>query len=393
MEVLAPEKASIERQLALLRHFEDWPVFSSTVQTELFLDSALHLVLAPRGQETLNRLLGSFEYLRDWHSLRHGGGRLLGRLRRTRQSVLSGVAGIPADSVVFRSIFGESVVVASASAGIVVKLAKHVHAAYDLDCVSQSWTRFKAVEEESLLPELLDYGTRPDGTCYTVSRFCECRLPLFRTLKGRHWPETASRVVYPHLQRFHDKEGVTLLTGAEWTQLVESKFQGRSLPDAMTRCRDRVLGQIAQSLSGRVPVGLISGDLQPQNVLVSGNSIRILDWSCTSRSILLIDVLCDIFYRAMASPELESSLQFWNYAAGTCNLSESSPVLQKTAAAWKSWLKAWRQLEVTEADLLLQVQGMCWDWLGSMKHPWLEDGSLWSRIQFGEVFLEKAATG
>ena len=145
------------------------------------------------------------------------------------------------------------------------------------------------------------------------------------------------------------------------------------------------LGDIDQ---GFMPIGLISLDLQPQNVHLDGDHCVILDWSNTKDAALIIDIICDVFYKAKAKPELESSVEYWNFIMGRIPLEQCDTRLSSLARVWLEWMSRWHGLSLSESDFRLQLEAACWDWLGTSIYPFDDKNCLRSHQCFPDYFLQ-----
>ena len=342
--------------------------------------------------ETLHRLYGKFSFARDHFSIQHGLGKIGCKFKQSVRDAFAPLKTIqlplPGNPLVFENSGGRVLVVISGAEQCVVKLEDHVHAPKFVEITKKSWDAFKAVGLQGYLPEFLEGGeTSASGVYYTKSRFCPNKPPLFRSLKGKVWPRVLERRVLPILKEFHSRNGFQLLSGTEWAALIKAKYVNRTMPESMCEAWQGSLAKLEAFGGKLMPVGMISADLQPQNIHFYNGKTVILDWSNIETAALLIDVVCDVFYRAMASPETPNSVAYWDFLCDSRSLNQLPKVLQDFYQVWKRWVGDWMGLEVSERMYRHQLEGICWDWMGTMTHPWLQDGSLWRKIRFPERFL------
>lgn len=151
---------------------------------------------------------------------------------------------------------------------------------------------------------------------------------------------------------------------------------------------ERDLDRIASLRVPLMPLCMISADLQPQNVHIDGKRCRILDWSNIKPAALITDVLCDVFYRAMATPEATESKKFWQVLADPTASADPASSFGRLCEIWTRWMEEWLRLKISPEVLHFQLRLMCWDWLATMDHPWRDDGSLINAIRFPASFLD-----
>jgi hypothetical protein len=342
---------------------------------------------------TVAAIFGPMDPLRNWHSPRFALGRLrqhVGALRSARRARTCGPFELPEDAVVISKNRGRTVVVASESRKLVLKLERHIHVALHQAIACRVDEAFRRAAMSEFIPKLIAQGLLVDGGSYLVSELIPNRPPLFRTLHGGAWPGILAKRVIPILQTFHDRNGCRILTAHEWREQVEEKLDGRRLSPAMQLAWQADWAAISRCDGLRVPVGMISGDLQPQNIHFSREIPTILDWSNIKDASLMIDVFSDVFYKAMASPKAEAGAVFWRFLSKHEPLGKLPQVIRDTASVWTRWMDSWLGIKVDEEILRMQMRGMCWDWLVTMEHPWKHDGSLWRDTHFPTEFLENA---
>jgi hypothetical protein len=239
------------------------------------------------------------------------------------------------------------------------------------------------------VPEYIDGGeTDVSGVYFTKTQFCPNTPPLFRSCKGKAWPKVLETRVLPILREFHSRNGFQFLSGPEWGRLIAAKYEHRMMPEPM---RNAMLGSFANLQAYRekvMPVGMISADLQPQNIHFYNGQTVILDWSNIETAALLIDVVCDVFYRAMSSPETTNSQAYWDFLCGQRRLNQMPQLIKDFFSVWRLWMKSWLDFKVDESLFRLQLECICWDWLGTMTHPWSpKDNRLWNVNRFPEKFI------
>jgi hypothetical protein len=384
--------------LKLIRPENLQPIFQDLKFQKISFDPRWHGFCNAESKVVLNQLHGEFPSCRDHVSIRHGAGKIL---RRVHQSIFSHFRSrkeleleLPENPLVFENAGGKVAVVISGKVQCVVKIEGHVHAPKFCEITKKSWQAFKSVNLESHLPEYLGGGeTSTAGVYYTKTRFCPNKPPLFRSYKGNAWPRVLETRVLPILKEFHSRNGFQLLSGPEWARLIAAKYENRTMPEPM---RQAMLGSFTNLQAYReklMPVGMISADLQPQNIHFFDVKTVFLDWSNIETAALLIDVVCDVFYRAMASPDIPNSVAYWEFLCGKRPLAQLPKVLRDFYQVWKRWVGDWMGLEVSERMYRLQLEGICWDWMGTMTHPWLQDGSLWRKIRFPDSFIAFCSHG
>lgn len=374
----------------LFREFDLADCFTQVSEQILYKDEVRDVFRTACSRQTCDAIFGPFDLFRNWHGLRYGAGRIRSQLRQKRQqpgTVAEPPLILPNDAVVISRSAGQVVVVASSIQQRVVKLETHVHARHFQEIAKHTCEAFRRAGMERHVPALLDSG-ETNGIFYAVSEFCPNRPPFFRSIHGRAWPKVLAEKLIPILQGFHLKNGVEVMDGPAWAERLRSKMAGRCIRPEMLPAWERILDELAADFSVRMPLCMISGDLQPQNIHFHQGEIKILDWSNMEQSALITDVFCDIFYRGMVNPETAIAAGFWQFLAGETTFDSLPPVMRDTSYVWRTWLASWFGIKVDEAMLRTQLRGMCWDWLVTMTHPWLTDGSLWRQIRFPRGFVE-----
>jgi hypothetical protein len=346
--------------------------------------------LAADSGPTLLCLYGKLPFLRNWITIRYG----LRMLQSYLYSLfpdharLCHVLDLPGQPVIYSSVKDVAVVVSGAER-TVLKLMNGPQAAVSVRTARLAWEAFASANMQQHVPTLIDSGLISDsGVHYIKTSLVPNACPLFRSFKGRSWPDVLQRRILPIVQKFHIRNGFALLTGSTWAGHISRKYQSRFLPIDVKASLNSSLSRIALVDSYIMPIGLISADLQPQNVHFSRDKVVFLDWSNTLDASLLIDVICDLFYRAMSSPDSAESIAYWDFVCQRSDLSTSTAKLRRFYAVWNDWMSSWFQLSFHPDIFRLQLEGIFWDWLGTMDHLWLSDGTLLKQTRFPSGFLE-----
>jgi hypothetical protein len=381
------------KALALLARVDVSQFFPNTAKAPLLFDKWHHCYLTPYAQKTLRSLTGSWPSLRDHQNWKHGVKRISSRLASlvlSRNEVPTNIeALLPRDAVVLSLTKGQVLVVLSREAGLVLKVQSHIFARAYAEITVKAARAFTEVGMEKIVPALRSAGTlEEDRIYYTVTEFVPNRPPLFGSFNGRFWPGALERHILPLMQEFHTRRGMRVLSGAEWAESLREKFADKELSDACRRALLGTLGKLEADRSLFMPVGMISGDVKPENTHYDGHRWVILDWSNARDTALLPDVLCHFYFMVASSsrktPETPALLNFLRGAVPGASLPELPHALIEV---WRRWMERWLGRKVSEATLRLQIEGSVWDWLGTMTHPWKPEGGLGPHMEPSVEFL------
>jgi hypothetical protein len=376
-------------QLAIGGKFNN--IFTNPCRLRLHYNLYYNAYVAHNYKSTINKLYGTNDFLRDFVSFRYGFGKFLKYffilLSNNQSESLVLDSFLPRGSVVY--IKPNVLVVICGINDIVIKIENHIYSKIYHEIIKKSWTAFKAVGMENFLPEYLDGGETAEPHVYfTKTRLCPNKPPLFRSYKGKAWPDVLEKRVLPVLQEFHSRNGFELMDGPEWAHLIESKFENRNVNESTRKALQGTLAKLRDFKGKLMPVGMISADLQPQNVHFFGRQVKFLDWSNIKNAALLIDVICDLFYPARVSPLEKSSVEFWDFLCGKKSLIQLPRLHQEYFNVWKRSIVNWLGLDVTEEIYRLQLDGVCWDWMGTMEHVWSPvSNKPWETINFPERYI------
>lgn len=372
-----------KNKLSIINKINLSKIFNKLFNQHLTYDNYLNCFCNENSTHVLEKLYGNKSYIKDIMSFRYGVSKIINTIihsvKKKHSPQIFFDLYLPASPLIFASNSGDVTILISAKENIVAKFQSHIYAKKFCEITKKSWEAFKASEMEVYLPEYLAGGeTEIAGTYFTKTRFCPNSPPLFRSYKGRAWPRVLASRVLPILRDFHTRNSFRLLDGAEWAQLISGKYENRKMPNSIKDALSGSLEKIKEFPSKLMPVGMISGDLQPQNIHFYQGRTYILDWSNIETAALLIDVVCDVFYRAMSAHKEINSAAYWDFICGNRSLNETPRVLQDFFKVWRQWVADWMGFQVDEQIYRLQLEGICWDWLGTMIHPWSpEDNSLW----------------
>jgi hypothetical protein len=385
------------KALELLARVDVSQFFPKTAKTPLLFDKWHHCYLTPYAGETLRSLTGSWPSLRDHQNWKHGIGRISSRwadLASFRTKTPSKIeTQLPHDAVIFSRTHGHVLVVLSREAGLVVKLQSHTFARSYTEIAAEASRAFATVGMGDMVPTLRSAGALEGGEAYyTVSEFVPNRPPLFSSFSGSFWPGVLEKHILPRLQEFHTRRGTRVLTGAEWAGALREKFADKELSDA---CREALAGtliKLEQNKSICMPVGMMAGDLKPENVHYNGSRWVVLDWANARDAALLPDVMSNLFYVATAKDENPDSAGLRNFLHGTAPMGSLPKPRQESMRVWQRWMRHWLAKDVTNDVLRLQIEGSVWDWLGTMTHPWNPAGGLWPHMSPSADFLRVCTT-
>jgi Ser/Thr protein kinase RdoA (MazF antagonist) len=198
--------------------------------------------------------------------------------------------------------------------------------------------------------------------------------------------------ILPRLQEFHTRRGVRVLTGSEWAQSLREKFADKDLDDSCREALAGTLTKLERSNSIFMPVGMIAGDLKPENVHYDGGRWVILDWANTRKTALLPDIMCNLFYVATAKNKHPEASTLREFLRGQAPMHRLPGPQQDSMRVWQRWMQRWFAKDAPEDLLRLQIEGSVWDWLGTMTHPWNPVGGLWPHMSPSADFLRVCTT-
>ena len=378
-----------ESWAGLLDEFPFAEVFRGHGPVDFTWQAGRSAFLGPEAGATLDALTGRFPALRDWHTLRHGVGKVRDLLR-VRRACLVRTLRLPPDAVVLLKAGGKVAVVLSLSGDMALKVERHLFAEHSQRCAVAGDECFLRAGLSPHAPALVSYGKAADGMFHTAWRFVPNRLPLFHTWARANWPGTLQRHLLPILQRLYQANGLELLDGPEWVRSIEGKLAGRTLPAPLCGFWKKTLDSL-RCLDAVTPVAMVSGDLQPQNIHYHDGRIVILDWSNDKTAAVALDFFCDLLYPAVREPGGCEARDFWDIIAGCGDSAGATGRTARMCALWRDWLERWLGVRVTSQILSLQLRGMCLDWLVTMNHLWSPAGTLW-RNPFPERLLRHEST-
>lgn len=347
---------------------------SGKTTREFKYDPLLGFYVGPKGKKTCREIWGRGLPFRDWHNLRQGLGKVRSALCPTGAGHTTNIE-LPEDCIFKINTSGSSISILSKQNEIALKADSHIFAKHHTDCLVKAAERFEGADMSEYVPAILKSGSE-GAVHYCCSDVARTRDPLFRTRHGLNWPGFLKQRIIPVLQRFYDRDGVRVVSGTEWAEMLRVKLQGRKVYDEIVSFFENTLDELNSVESPMMPIGFFSGDFQPQNVHVNGKQITFLDWSNCESGSLLIDIFADVFYPAMREPT--KWMDYWCFLNGKLRLADTGLRLQNTAYVWMDWIKSWNGIKSNETLFRLQLKGMCWDWLLTMKHPWNpETGMPW----------------
>ena len=378
--------------IKVLKQIECKLFFDNCADVKIYYNDYYKRYITKKHSLTIRHISGSFHAFREHLNFKHGIGKVLDWVRAgfnlVKYNNYIGIVNVPEDCCIICNHRADVMVIMSHSAGRVLKYESHIFAEQHMLVVSEASKRFCQAGLGKNIPSLYAYGrTKNSESYYTLSEYCPDHLPFFRSYRGRMWPKHLESSIIPVIQEFHDTNGIELLSGPEWSNVLLKKFENKRLPEAMHKSLDLFTQRLSLVEKIIMPMGMIHGDLQPQNVHFSNGCCTLIDWSNTENAALIIDVICDVFFKAMKEPDLESSLEYWHFINGGISLNDCSSSLAALSHVWFRWMHQWQGLMFDESDLRIQLEAACWDWLGSMVHPWQDNNTLWSHIRFPDSFL------
>jgi hypothetical protein len=225
-----------------------------------------HIFKTSSSRETVASIFGRFDVFRDWSNLRFGAGKIKRAIKSIsdqNHSCMLGPYRLPEDGIVIAQSGGQAVVIASKRHEKVLKVESHIHAARYHEIACNTWKSFRNAGLARYVPELLSSGEATQGVYFTESELCVNSPPYLRRL---HWPKVLETRIFPILQVFHERNGVQIADGVTWAERIDGKLGSRQLPSTMQLPWSNALDQLSRNPSVKMPLCMISGDLQPQNI-------------------------------------------------------------------------------------------------------------------------------
>jgi hypothetical protein len=367
--------------------------FDNCVDTKLYYNNYSKCYITKKHRVTIKHILGTFPAFREHLTFKHGIGKVLDWVgvgfNLFKYNNYIGNTCVPEDSVIIAS--GRVLIVLSSSTDKVLKLESHIYAARYVQTIKFATKKFMDAGMENAIPRLYGSGEiNNTDVFFTLMEFSKNKPLFLRSRSGKIWPNYFKAWVIPVLQQFHERNGIVLMSGSEWSKVLCAKFEEKQLPSAMQKAFNSCTQRLNNADKIIMPMGMIHGDLQPQNVHFSNGCCTLMDWSNTKNSALITDVVCDVFYKAMREPDLESSLEYWHFINGEISLNDCSSSLVGLSQVWFGWMNQWHELMYDESDLRMQLEAACWDWLGTMIHPWKSNNELWPHIRFPDCYLKNS---
>ena len=374
-------------RLSLLSEFDLRHIMEDLHERPLKFDHKKNIFRTRDSIETILALYGKFDLLRDWHGIRFGCGKLRRRFFVEEKSHQPETEPyyLPQDAVVFSKSNGRTLIILSKIMNMAIKIENHIYAEAYQNIHKRSHDAFVNTGLKDHIPAIISIG-KIDGVHYTVNEFVPREAKLFDSHGGTNWPRHLANTLLPVLRIFHEKNGHELKTASDWGEAIKAKAGDRLDKHPYDKAFQRDINHLDKH-DFLIPIGMASGDLQPQNIHFFHESFKILDWSNIKNCGLILDVFCTEFYPAMANPSSRKGVRFWSFLNGHSTIRDMHAEFKMLADVWKIWIRDWLEIEIDDEMLRWQLRGMCWDWLVTMEHPWRPEGGTWSHIKFPDSFL------